>query len=240
MAHFLFHCNATKSVQRRRWLGRFGKTLKTTLPTQRISHSVLQQETKESQFAVLLKLGHEPQNLLRRRHHFILKVQGAVVSRLLQEVAIVHHDSTGVGHAPGAGVGAPVDPPHGGAVLQVEVGHGVESEAAALLPVEVPGAEAHQDGLQGAGQLLRARPLAAGDQLTQRVDGRRSWVGVDGPLHLAPLLLRQEVRSPAILPVLGQQALKPGREPRNGWKAGKLGHVRELALKIENNHVLKP
>lgn len=144
----------------------------------------------QSQLAVLLKLRHEAQNLLRSRHRLILKVQDAVVGRLVQEVAVVHHDAAGVGHAPGAGVGAPVDPPHGGAVLQVEVGHWVEREASALLSIEVPGAEAHQDGLQGQAQLLGARPLSGGDKLPQRVDGRGSRVGVQGLRHLAPLLLR--------------------------------------------------
>lgn len=57
-----------------------------------------------SQFAVLLKLRHESQNLLGSRDDLILQVASAVLCRVVEEVAIVHHDAAGVGHAPGAGV----------------------------------------------------------------------------------------------------------------------------------------
>ena len=183
-----------------------------------------------SQFAVLLILGNESQNLIWRHDALIVKVHRAVLRRLLQEVAIVHHGAAGVRHAPGAGVGAPVQSPHGGAVLQVKVGHRVESVASPFLPVEVPGTETHQDGLQDTGQPLRAHPFAGADQLSEGVDGLGPRGGVSGLLHLLPLLLREEVRAPAFLSVLAEEALEPGGEARDGWQAGELGHVRELAL----------
>ncbi|TNN85041.1 hypothetical protein EYF80_004695 [Liparis tanakae] len=69
-------------------------------------------------FAALLKLGHQREHLLRRRDDLVLQVERAVLGRVAQEVPIVHHHAAGVLHAPGAGVGLPVEPPHGGAVLQ--------------------------------------------------------------------------------------------------------------------------
>jgi len=175
-------------------------------------------------------LGHQPEHLLRRRDDLVLQVEGAVFRRVVQEVPIVHHDAAGVFHAPGAGVGVPVEPPHGGAVLKVEVGHRVESVAPPLLPVEVPGAQAHQDGLQGARQALGARPLAGGDQLAEGVGGRGSRGRAGGLLHLLPLLLREEVGASAFLLALAEQTLEPRGETRDRRQAGELGHVRELAL----------
>lgn len=182
------------------------------------------------QFARLLELRHQPQNLLRRHYDLILQVQRAVLGRVVQEVTIVHHQATGVGDTPGAGVGQPVQSPHGGAVLQVEVGHWVESVASSLLSVEVPGAETHQEGLQDAGQFLGAQPFAAGDQPTEGVQGLGRRRGVCGLLHLLPLLLREEVGAPPFLSALAEESLEPRGEAWNRWQTGEPGHVRELAL----------
>lgn len=184
-----------------------------------------------SQFAVLLKLGHQTQHLLRCCDDLILQVKSAVFRCLVQEVTIVHHDATRVRNASRAGVSVPVEPPHGGTVLQVEVSHRVESVASSLLPVEIPGAETHQGGLQDTGQPLRVRPLTGADQLTEGLGGRGSWGRVGGLFHLLPLLLREEIRAPTFLPVLAEQALEPGGEAWDWRQAGEHGHVRELALK---------
>lgn len=183
-----------------------------------------------SQFAVLLKLRHESQHLLRSRDDLILQVKSAVLRRVLQEITIVNHHAAGVGHAPRAGVGVPVDSPHGSAVLQVEVPDGVEGVATPLLPVEVPGAEAHQGRLQDPGQVLGMHPLAGAEQFAEGLGGGGPRRRVCGQFHLLPFLLREEVRVASFLPVLAELALQPGAEPWDRREAGELGHVRKLTL----------
>lgn len=183
-----------------------------------------------SQFAGLLKLGHEAEHLIWRCDDLILKVKRAVFRCLVQEVTIVHHDAAGVGHTPGAGVGTPVEPPHRSAILQVEVSHWIESIAAPLLPVQVPGAQTHQNRLQDSAQSLWTHPLVRAEELAKGVNGRGPRGRIGGMLYLLPLFLRQQIKCTALLPALAEQALKPSGEAWNGWQAGELGHVRELAL----------
>lgn len=183
-----------------------------------------------SQFAVLLKLRYQSQNLLWSRDDFILQIKSAVFWCLVQKVTIVHHDAAGVCVASGAGVAEPVDPPHGGAILQVEVRNWVESVTSPLLPIEVPGAETHQSGLQNTGQPLGVHPLVGANQFTEGISSLASWCWVSSLFHLLPFLLWEKVRAASLLPVLAEQALEPGREARDRRQAGELDHVREFTL----------
>lgn len=85
----------------------------------------MQSHRFDSELAALLELRHQSQHLLRGLDEFILHVGSAVSAGLLQKVAIINHYATGVGDAPRARVRLPVQPPHGGTVLKVEVGHRV-------------------------------------------------------------------------------------------------------------------
>lgn len=115
------------------------------------------------EFAVLLKLGHQAEDLLGSFDALGAEVGGPVGGRVLQEVAVIDHEATRARDALEADVGHPVDAPHHGPVLQVEVGHGVQGVAPVLLPVQVPGAEPHQGCLERPDQLLRLDPVAAAE-----------------------------------------------------------------------------
>lgn len=119
---------------------------------------------KGLKFAVLLKLGHQAEDLLGSFDGLGAKVGGAVDGRVLQVVAVVDHQAAGAGDAPEAGVGHPVEAPHHRPVLQVEVRHRVQRIAAVLLPIEVPCAEPHQGGLQRPHQPLGLHPLVAAEK----------------------------------------------------------------------------
>lgn len=116
------------------------------------------------EFAVLLKLGYQAEDLLGSLDVLGAEVGGAVGGRLVQEVAVIDHEAARAGDAPEADVCHPVDAPHHGAILQVEVGHGVQGVAPVLLSVQVPGAEPHQGGLQRPDQPLGLHPLAAAQE----------------------------------------------------------------------------
>lgn len=86
-------------------------------------------------FAVLLKLGHEAEDLLGSFDVLGAEVAGAVGGRLPGVVPVVDHQSAGAGDALEARVGHPVDAPYRGPVLQMEVRHRVQGEAPVLLSI---------------------------------------------------------------------------------------------------------
>lgn len=178
------------------------------------------------EFAVLLELGHQAEDLLGGLDALAAEVGGAVGSRVLQEVAVVDHEAAGARDALEADVGQPVDAPEHGAVLQVEVRHGVERVAAVLLPVQVPGAQPHQRGLQRPRQPLRLRPLAAAQQRLQRLErGAARELG-----DLLTLAVRQQSAPPVLLGFGLKQPQEPLGEAGDGRQAGEGAQLGELLL----------
>lgn len=129
------------------------------------------------QLAVLLELVDQGQHLLGGSDLLGAQVQGAVGGCLLQEISVVHHHAAGGPDAAGAGVPHPVYPPEHRAVLQVEIGHRVEGVAAVLLPVQVPGTEPHQRGMQHLRQLFGPHPLVG---VQEFLEGLAAGVSCDG------------------------------------------------------------
>lgn len=153
----------------------------------------------------------------------------------MQEVAVVDHYAAGVGDAPRAGVRLPVQPPHGGAVLEMKVSHRVQGVAPSFLSVQVPGAKPHEHGFESADQALGTNPLTGADEPAQGLQSGGAGDGSRHVLHLHPLLLGEELRGTSFFLVLGQSSMKPHGEAGYGRQTGELGHVGKLALHREVN-----